>query len=528
MVFSLPALLIGCQPDPYQLELDLHFPEGGADLVEGAVLKLVTTDADGNRTVLPLGTSGGSIQGVPALPEGTASLGLLAEDPGGDEGAVNLDRALAWGEVAFDGGLGEGEQASASLLVAPFGDVREIGAVAPNRRVLGSALAVTRDSRVFVFGGETPGRLSIDRSNAKIFTMSLDGGGTKLEDAGASLPLTVGMEPQGLGEVPREYRGRVGLTATPVEVDGTEHILVAGGYPSIDFQFAATDEFLLYDPVENTLKSEKMDTARGAHVAIPFTNGNVLLYGGFVSNAFPTPTFSIWDEKRGVERKTGPLTTGALHIAGAPLGDEVVVCGGDLGSAPPNQQVWEPQAGCVRIRANGEVRDFDPLPDPLSNLAMVALGDELLATGGFTEPAIDIIAGGSITEFGTAPGTNKAFLWTEAGGWKPVGGLKKRRCGHQMVPLADGSALVVGGDERCAGFLGDMVAPVKCTERYEPETESFTLLECGDAVSGIYPTVGVSQSGDIVVMAGMEFSMTASSVDGAAAIGVSTRGPAAD
>lgn len=530
MVVTALAMLLACREEPYALDLSVSLPEGGAELVDGHLLELVATTAAGDRTVLTLGPveNGAPITGVPALPADTTSLGLLFEDDGGTDGAVDLDRAIAWGEVSFDGGTSPGARASAELLVAPFGELLQLDTVAPNRRVVAGAMAVDSRSRVFVFGGEAEGRTTSDRGNAKVYAMSLDAGERKFEPTTASLPKTTGYLPNGLDKTPLDYKGRVGLTATLVEVDGAERILVVGGQPSIDTPFGPSDQALFYDADADTLTAEQMPTARSGHVAIRHANGSVLFYGGFVDNLIPSPSFHHWDPDRGfLERDAVNLVTGAGHVAGAPLGEDAIVCGGDLLTIVPNtEQRWEPQDGCNRIRANGEAREFDPLPQPLSGAAMVALADgSLLISGGFTQPAVDILSGGSVDTFGSAPGIAKAYRWTEAGGWKAVGNLNKARVNHGMVALSDGSALVVGGDEIGTGYLADQVTSVRCAERFDPVTEEWTLLDCGDAVSGAYPMVAVQPGTDVaVVVGGYTFERVGSTLGGLA-VAVTSVGP---
>jgi hypothetical protein len=532
MVFLPLAWSIACREEPYNLELAVHLPEGGAELLDGHLLELVATDAAGGRTVLTLGAaqSGAGVTGVAAVPDGTVSIGLLAEDDGGQDGAIDLDRALAWGEGAFDGGTAPGSSSSASLFVGPFGTVAPLGPVAQNRRVLAGALAVDSRSRVFVFGGETPGRTALERSSAKVYRVDLDAGDRKLEPTGASFPTVTSTRPAGIGEEEFEYRGRTSLSATPVTVDGEERILVVGGQPRFDFPFGPSNQGFLYDPETDTLELEEMPIARSGHVAVRYRNGSVLLYGGFTDNAIPRASFHHWDPDRGfLYRGAAVLTAGAGHVAGVALEDDAVVCGGDLLTIAGSNQVWAPQDGCDLIRPNGETRDFDPLPQPLSGLAMATLADgSILAAGGFTQDTVDEVSGGIIQVFGEAPAVAKTFRWTAEGGWKAVGNLKQARVNHAMVALADGSAIVVGGDEVGTGSLADQVAPVRCAERFDPTTEEWTLLDCDESISGAYPLVGAQPAGgDVVVMAGLTFERTGE-MDGGTALAVTSGGPAAE
>lgn len=515
-------LLLACAEDPYTLELHVHLPEGGEDLVSKAAWSLVATDDGGERTVLPLEVTDGSALGVPPLPDATVALGLLAAEGSADP--EDLSGALAWGEVAFEGRVPQGERASADLFVAPFGAVLPVGNVAPARRSLGGALAVDSHSRVWVAGGQVPGQSRGDALD-KVFRMDLDAGETSLEASSVTLPKTQGED---ANTRPLEYEGRVNLSATAVQVNGQDRILVAGGNPRIDYPFAPTDQALLIDPENETVDTLKMPTARAGHVAIRFANGDVLLYGGFIDNGFPRPSFVNWTAARGFRDSTASRDTGAVHAAGAPFGEDIVVCGGDTGSVVAGNQQWTPQAGCVRIRGNGQVADFDPLPQALSGLAMAPMPDGgLLVAGGFTEPAVDVIGvDGYVESFGTAPAVGKAFRWTAAAGWKPVDPLKSPRAHHAMIPLADGSVLVVGGDSRGNPFLGSLVAPVRCPERFDPATDEFALLDpCPDATTGAYPMVGWWPGGDAAVLSGYTYDSEGLVLSGGSEVGAATVGP---
>jgi hypothetical protein len=524
------ALLVGCREEPYTLTLSLQVPGDLEERLAGAHLELVATDAEGARTVLPLGPaeSGAPVERVLAVPSSTVSVGLLAEDNGGTDGEIDLDRAFAWGEAPFSGGTSPGSSSEATFLMAPLGEVLGLDGVAPNRRVVGGATAVDSAGQVFVFGGETPGTTSQDRSSPKIFRIRPDLGETALEPVEATLPVTIGLEPEGLNEVPLEYRGRVLLTATTVQTRDGERILVAGGQPSLDYSFAPSSQALLYDPATDTLDALEMPTSRTGHLALRHPNGNVLFYGGFVDNAIPRPSYFVWDAQRGFQQKSSILSTGATGVTGTILEDDAVVCGGDLLqlNEATEDQVWTPQAGCERLRPNGEARDFDRLPEPLSYAAMATLADgSLLIAGGYSEPAIDIVTDGLVDEFGRSAAVNGSWRWTKTDGWKPVGGLEQARAGHAMVALADGSAIVIGGDSFGSPFLGDLVDPVRCPERFDPVTDTWQLLACEDATAGTRPTVAVQPGGgDVLILAGYTFQEDGE-VGGGTALGVMSTGP---
>jgi hypothetical protein len=515
--------------DPYQLGLTIHGPPGTEDLVSSSNVALLAIDANGVQTLVPVGEGGAERAGVPTIPDTAVELGLLAGGSDWDGTAADYTGLAAWGRAPIDAVPQPGERVDLELFVSPFGDVAQLGPVPPNRRVLAGALALDPQGTVWIAGGQLPGSADTDASDA-LFRLDLDGGDDAPEPLQVKLPKTTGLVPNDIGGQPdeeREYTGRVNLTATAVQVDGVDKILFAGGHPAIGFQFGPTSQALLLDTATETLEKLEMQGGRSSHLAARFSNGAVLLYGGFVDNAFPRPSYTIWTADKGFKDVWSSSETGAVHAAAAPFGEDVVVCGGDLGTSDgATEQRWTPQAGCVRIRPNGELRDFDPLPEPLSALAMAPTPDGgLLAVGGFSEPAIDVLSGGFVDSFGSSPAVASAYRWTAARGWESVGRLKQARAHHAAVALADGSVLVVGGDSFGTAYQGPLVDPLRCPERYDPALDQFTLLEgCSDATSGAYTMVAASPD-EVVVMAGYTFDEATLQVDGGAAVGASSVGP---
>ena len=118
--------------------------------------------------------------------------------------------------------------------------------------------------------------------------------------------------------------------------------------------------------------------------------------------------------------------------------------------------------------------------DPTSGAGAALLGDGTV-----------LVAGGNSASPGLA--VNERFD-PVAGSWSAVAGMNHQRSGLVLVPLHDGSALAVGGDD-------NGVFPI--AERYDPSADAWTVTEPPSGGGrGDYPAVVVLPDGRVVSIGG--------------------------
>ncbi|MCB9686777.1 MAG: hypothetical protein H6738_13365 [Alphaproteobacteria bacterium] len=530
LLLALP--LAGCSGsesiDPYVLDLTVRYQDGQEDLFDGREVKLLVGPPGGVPPTLfavPSGAGHGvqlDVAEIPPMTPGTR-VGLLAEDPGGVADQWTPELTAGYGDVLIEESTDPGTSVSIQILVPALGEIGTIDNIPNAKHRMLPATAVAPDGSVYIFGG-IPGLDEAVEASDQILTLShVDEGDTTFDAAATRLPTTKGPAISG-GD--REYAGRCALQATLME-DGL--ILVTGGRPKYLEPWAPTDQWLLFDPVTDQIVNKgKLPQPRMDHLAVRFQGGKVLVYGGSISNNVErTPSFSIFDPER-ARADSGPVladdATGVNRVFGAPLGTDVVVCGGDTTKAGTGVQDWEPHAGCQRIQPTGDVADFDPLPVPLSGATMTSLPDGgLLVVGGFSEIIHDTIDGNYVDEVGDAPGRTEVYRWADGAGWALVANLTYARAHHAASILADGRVLIVGGDERGGALFARYLAPVRCPELFDPATNTVTAYECTDTGSGAYATAVNADGTDIFVMSGYQYN--GSAVSGLDRFGYTAYGP---
>ncbi|MCA9488854.1 MAG: hypothetical protein KC621_03005 [Myxococcales bacterium] len=512
LLLALP--LAGCTGteaiDPYVLDLTVRYQDGQEDLFDGREVKLLVGPPGGVPPTLyavPSGAGHGvqlDVAEIPPMTPGTR-VGLLAEDPGGVADQWTPELTAGYGDVLIEDATDPGAALSIEILVPALGEIGTIDNLPQAKRRMLPATVVAPDGSVYIFGG-IPGPNEEDPASDQILTLShVDEGDTTFDAAATRLPNTKGPAISG-GD--KEYAGRCALQATLMN-DGL--ILVTGGRPLYLEPWAPTDQWLLFDPVtDQIVEKGKLPEARMDHLAVRFTGGKVLIFGGSISNNVEhAASFSIFDPEKGRAESGATLaeeSTGVNRVFGAALGTDVVVCGGDTTRTGTGVQDWEPHAACVRVQPTGDVNDFDPLPVPLSAATMTALPDGgLLVVGGFSDVIHDTIVGNYVDEVGEAPGRTQIYRWAEGAGWSLVANLAYARAHHAARILADGRVLIVGGDEMGGALFAQYRAPIRCPELFDPATNTVAAFECTDTGSGAYSTAINADGTDIFVMSGYQY-----------------------
>jgi hypothetical protein len=470
------------------------------------------TYPDGAEEVWYAGTAseGAALQldGLPPLPTGS-KVALVAVLPQESKEEWSRTDAIAYGEATLDQELATGEQeVELAVPLERVDDIAKRGAFRGADRKMGAAVAMLPGS-IYLFGGGDPettdalqdenlGFPRLISSDTVMKATRTAEGWSEFTEVGKIVPFDTELGFPGAYEDWVADR-RLGMTSTPVTVDGKQAILVAGGRPT-EFTAYFTDGWFLWDPETDKLfdgdNTGKLDVARSDHMAFPLGGSKVLLYGGQLLVNDGYPVIEIWDgqtrRSKLIDETDDVVDLGGVGAAASPVGTDVVVCGGlRVNFDVMDAHQWDPQKGCYRFAPNGRVSDVAPLPVALSGAAMAGLPDgSILVTGG-SDSSFSEISYGSVIIIGTAAmaeSLRKSYLWNPGTNtWTEVGNLVYPRSNHRMVTLSNGKVMVIGGTEGTSAFLSPYGETVRCIEIYSPESHTFEASNCTDVGQGAFP-----------------------------------------
>lgn len=222
-----------------------------------------------------------------------------------------------------------------------------------------------------------------------------------------------------------------------------------------------------------------MITARQKAVATPLADGRVLITGGRISPAAMSKTrkAEIYDPATGTFTATGDMLTARQDHNAVRLADGRVLVfnGGDL-FAPLNgdpgtpAEIYDPATGTFSATAPLLVeRD-------LGSATLLADGRVLIAGGRGCGPCLDL--GGGVT---TLRDTEVVELYDpQTGQFSATGPMSSSRGLTALLPLADGGAVVIGGNretiETVDGEIRVVNEALATAERFDPVDGQFTLL----------------------------------------------------
>ncbi|MFZ5482526.1 MAG: Kelch repeat-containing protein [Myxococcota bacterium] len=330
-----------------------------------------------------------------------------------------------------------------------------------------------------------------------------------------------------------EQTNRFGATFTPLTVSGTDEgkVLLVGGsdrHPYIDDSTGVSQAVSLFDPStgewEELGDAKALSTPRALHVAVENSQGNVVVWGGWVyqgtANAIGwANTVEVYDRANQSFAVVGTATVGELDAAVADLGtDGTLLCGGitsstygDRGTGPVT-----PVSTCVTVSPDGSEIDDSvrELPKPLAAHGMATLDDgRVLLAGGVTADSVTWASQDYL------PAIDNAYVYDpRSGEWAAVGNLKVARAGHRMARLPDGRVLVAGGATNYHPVYGTNDA-VSCLEVFDPATASFTSIDActaNDEAGGLpgpsfQPELVVDPVRGALVVGGLDSSRSAQS-----------------
>ncbi|MBW2252975.1 MAG: hypothetical protein JRI25_00085 [Deltaproteobacteria bacterium] len=454
-------------------------------------VKLVLRDPVRGRDIQPLG----SLADDTVTSEGMGPLqdtwaGLLLELPPDTSPTYDPSSLQAWGEAGPFTLADEGEEIEQRVLIPKFGRVGDLDLLPVGTAAFGAAVALTPRGDVLLFGGVDGLDVTSTPALARILSLEdVNGGDWRFVDTG-TMPSIGGSS------------ARYEATATLVEADGRDAVLVAGGRANGASRDDNLSTAFLLDAVTGEVlwSSEAMQRARSGHLAQSMANGRVLMVGGFegedVGIEPERASFEVFDPTwRAFDPGGDLLDVPARGFAVADLrSDGVLVCGGGVPKTPDPDAPRVPVDECNRISILGNVQSSAPLPEPLQYLAMAPVGDrEVLACGG-VPGVVD----------GAATATDRAWLYQiDQDTWLPLPPLYTARAMHKVLTTPDGRGIVLGGTTAGSDRFDELGAPVECVEVFDPDTRTFTEVECTATASGAAPGVSTSVRGLAFVISGL-------------------------
>jgi hypothetical protein len=244
-------------------------------------------------------------------------------------------------------------------------------------------------------------------------------------------------------------QARAAHTATTL-TDG--NVLIVGGFSGAENRLAGAE---LYDAKSGRFESiAPPRLLRQSHTATRLRDGRVLIAGGLGEGNQAHDTAELYDPATGTFRATGRMTAARSNHEAVLLDDGRVLLVGGTGTGwtfLASADIYDPGTGT-----------FAPagvMAEPREGHAAVRLRDgRVLVTGGHR-------GRGNATVV-----SRTAEIYDVAGGrFRPTGAMAIRRHKHDMVTLADGRVLVLGGaDER------DNRGVHRSVEVFDPATGRFS------------------------------------------------------
>jgi hypothetical protein len=473
---ALTACLDSKVQSDFNVDLVVQAPFNQEPIDNAPAVGIVLRGSD-IRVVDPADTEGAN-NAIGLSPLTDTRLGLVGADSLTDIPAASV---FSYGDAGpFTLGRND-ELSTVDVLVAEVGRIGNLGALSGAQTALNGAAAVASTGDVFLFGG-----VSTTDTASDVISRLTD------LDAGDWSFTAIGAMPGG---------PRVGASATPVDMNGSEAILVVGGQSELDDPDSALDAAFLLNTSDGLVAwSGTSRSARSGHRSVLLANGRVLLVGGITRDEeglpVSTATFEVFDPGFQVfNTGQAPLDIPPQGFAVADVGSEgMFLCGGHTFTDQEPQQAV-PSDACNWISPLGAVRSAPDLPVPLTGLAMAAIGERhVVATGGLsgTMGADEVITASA-----------QVFLYTFASdSWQELEPLVSPRAHHSAVASVDSRVVLIGGVGR-ADVSGDNVFdPVTCTEVYNQIDRSINEGGCSDTGAGAQSALGTHPDHGAVVFSG--------------------------
>ncbi|CAF4540964.1 unnamed protein product [Rotaria sp. Silwood2] len=238
-------------------------------------------------------------------------------------------------------------------------------------------------------------------------------------------------------------------------------VLVAGGYNQ-NSGFLSSAE--VYDPSTGLwTNTGNMSTARSEHTASTLANGKVLVVGGenivvlnsHVSYSAYFSSAEVYDPSTGLWTNTGNMSTGRyLHTASTLANGKVLVAAGynGISGSLSSVEVYNPSTGLWTNTGNMSTARSRHTASTLAN-------GKVLVAGGFSN--VDLLSSAEVYD----PSTG---LWTN------TGNMSTARWYHTASTLANGKVLVAGGKNIVVSSISVYDVVLNSAAMYDPSTGLWT------------------------------------------------------
>lgn len=249
-----------------------------------------------------------------------------------------------------------------------------------------------------------------------------------------------------------------------------------------------------------------MTTPRALHLAVPLTNGRVLLIGGANAAGIVQSSCEVYDPATNGFTATGSMATPRILHAACRLADgRVMVAGGTstlqpdaltaIGASLNTVEIWDPATGLWTAAA--------PIGGPRLGLALTRLpSGQVMVSGGVQyAPILGIPNASSVTT---------VQRWTPATGvWTSGPNMAQARAGHHynQVVLADGRILMTGSFSIPSILAATTATPGNGAEAYNPTTNSWATFNMPTA--RVLHTATRLADGRVVVAGGSQGTLSA-------------------
>jgi hypothetical protein len=236
----------------------------------------------------------------------------------------------------------------------------------------------------------------------------------------------------------------------------------------------------LYDPGTGMFKATgSMREARSDHLAVPLTDGRVLIVGGSNGNSDALASAEVYDPGTGKFKATGSMHLERTRFTATRMADgRVLIVGGSFSAAGPESsaEIYDPKTG--RFTMTGSLHEGRE-----SHLAVLLLDGRVLVAGGNGDRGL----------------LDSTEIYDPSTGlFSPGNPMRYQRDGAVAVRLQVGKVLFVGGE---AVGPDSTASPVMSAELYDPTSQRF--MPAGDtAIGRVGHTATLLQDGRVLIAGG--------------------------